>query len=118
MVLNIKKLEHGGKTSDDEVTVPPESPFNKNMSAAHQSLSNRLVSLDFYNLKLIIWIKMTCALQELETEIGHANVVNSLLWDGIIVTLISHSLKHFTSFLCQKIRLFKSLIYQCILYPN
>ncbi|XP_053397424.1 phospholipase D1-like [Mercenaria mercenaria] len=45
MVLNIKKLEHGGKTSEDEETVPPESPFSKNMTATpHQSLSNRLLN--------------------------------------------------------------------------
>ena len=45
---------------------------------------------------------MTGALQELETEIGHDSVVNSLLWDLIMVSLISHSLKHFTSFFMPK----------------
>lgn len=45
MVLNIKKLEHGGKKTEDEESVPPKSPFSRQMTTSpHTSLTTRLVS--------------------------------------------------------------------------
>lgn len=43
MVLNIKKLEHGGKKTGDEVSVPSESPFTRHgTTSPHTSLTTRL----------------------------------------------------------------------------
>ncbi|XP_052778980.1 phospholipase D1-like [Mya arenaria] len=44
MVLNNKKLEHGGKRPEDEEPIPPESPYERGVQSPHQSLSARIVS--------------------------------------------------------------------------